>query len=222
MQIKTLIVSAFDGNFGNYRKNTSELVARKLNGTMFAGYGVMSVIFPCTIPSKTENRGDLLLTVAKAHQASGILSLGMSSASTGFWFETRARNELHQPKYYPNKERVPVDTTRLLNEVLHFELMPWNFEVFKTEWESRHICPAELSSDKGSFCCEHLAYQVLAKQSAQQPHERLPFTFIHLPCCPEAVKDPMVFLRTGKTLLTTEAVERGLRELLTFAKLPVR
>ncbi len=222
MHEKTLIVSAFDGNFGDYLENTSAIFAAKLHKNLLAGWRIESVVFPCTIPSEADNRGELLLRLAERYQAAGILSLGMSSASTGFGIETRARNELHQPKYYPNKERVPVDATRPLDEVLHFELMSWNFEVFKTEWKSRHICTADLSSDDGGFCCEHLAYQVLAKQSAEQPHERLPYAFIHLPCCPEAVKDPTAFLRTGKTFLTTDVVERGLRKLLTFAKLPAR
>lgn len=222
MHEKTLIISAFDGDFGDYLKNTSEIVAGKLHKSLLAGYRIESVVFPCRIPSGSENRGELLSAMAKEHNASAILSLGMSSASTGFWFETRARNELHQEKYHPNKERVPVDPSRPLDEVLHLNFSPWNFETFKREWESTRICSAELSSDTGGFCCEHLAYQVLVAQLRRVPEERLPYAFVHLPCCPEAVGNPIVFLRIGKILLMTEAAERGLRELLKFAQFPPR
>lgn len=221
MNEKILILSAF-GQFGTYKANISAEVARRLDRKKVADYRVVSLIFPCDITEPSDNRGRALLDLAQERGAVGILSLGMSSASTGFWFETRARNELHQEKYYPNKERVPVDPSRPMDEVLHMDITPWNFETFKREWESVRICPVELSSDEGGFCCEHLAYQVLSEQYLQTPAERLPYTFIHLPCCPEAVENPMAFLRSGKTLLTTETVERGLHELLTVANLPAR
>ncbi|MDO8620380.1 MAG: hypothetical protein Q7R64_03475 [bacterium] len=216
--MKTLIVSGFT-EYGSHLVNLSERIVRTLHGKTFAGYRMVSSIFTCEIPKPENNRGNAILHEATRQGASGIVSLGMTSLSPGFWFETRARNLLHQPKYYPNEQNVLVDANRPPDEVLHPDLTPWRFDEVKDEIEGRRLGMMEASQDIGGFCCEHLVYEVLAAQLSLKERDRLPFTFLHLPCCPEAPRNPVEFRRSGKILLSEEGAIQGLEILLQKASL---
>lgn len=219
MNDKKIILSGF-GTFADYRANTSERTVQALHNQVLSGYRIIGKIFPCSIPQEGENRGEILLELAIKYRAAAIVSLGMASSSSGFQFERRAKNMLHNQKYHPNFENVPVDRKRPITEELALNLTPWNFVMVKKEIELRSIGLVKISSDGGGFCCEHLAYEVLAQQMSQKIKDRLPFAFIHVPCFPKAVERPSAFLRQGKVLVSIDAVIQGLEIILRNTTIP--
>ena len=218
MHEKTVVISAFEP-FGSYKANTGALVATCLHNQSLGGRRIVSTIFPCDIPTPGNNRGETLLKLAREHKAAGILSLGMTSLSPGFWLETRARNLLHQPKYYSNPENTLVDPNRPADDILKFDLAPWQFEAFRGAVQRHQLGIVELSGDVGGFCCEHLAYQVIATQLSLATPCRLPYGFVHFPCCPQAVENSVDFCRNGKALLSVENAIQGIEILLKGAAL---
>jgi pyrrolidone-carboxylate peptidase len=59
-----------------------------------------------------------------------------------------------------------------------------------------------------------LMYQVAAEESGLRSSDRIPFIFMHSPCSPESVSDPVSFMESGKVIMSVEDIVRGLEILL--------
>lgn len=209
--MKTIILSAF-GRFGDYAANSTEIVAEQLHERMIAGFKVHSIVFECSIPS--DDRGRILLDLAETNKASGIIALGMASDKRGLCVESRARNVISNPKYCPDLEGKPVDPGFACEEELTLDLAPWNIGSFLLECGLQSVPVEKLSQDAGGFCCNHLMFQIEAFQRTREQHQRIPFVFVHIPCSTQAIVDSRAHNRSGKVLLSTHEVIKGLQILL--------
>lgn len=211
-EMKEIVLSAF-GKFGSYLVNPVEVVAKKLHGKTIAGFKVNSIFFEATIPE--ENRGKKLLAFAQNVNASGIISLGLASDKKGLCVERVAVNRVFNLKYCPAAlNNTPVDNHRPYEEKLELDPRPWNVGAFQNSCRSESIPVMEISTDANGFCCNHLMYQVRSAQLVSQDWIRIPFIFVHAPCSLEAISDPEMFAKAGKTTITIDKIIRGLALLL--------
>lgn len=213
-----ITLAAF-GLFGDYIANSSEQVARSLNGARVSGFQINSIVFPCVIP--TEDRGQTLLEKARSEKSSGIIALGMGSEQTGFCFESFGQNETNNPKYCPpelNGTRIESALPNHARALLDLE--PWQLDTFACHAQKIGL-PTKISRDPGGFCCNHLIFQTRRRQLLTADALQIPFAFIHIPCSPEAVaeKDKPVFARAGKVTLPISKITQGLALLLKNARL---
>jgi len=213
--VKTIILSAF-GRFGIYTANSTEIVARQLNGKNIAGFKVCSVVFPCRIPKGT-NRGHKLLRLAERIGARGIVSLGMASDKTGLCIEAVATNLINNQKYCPDLSGRAINIRDSLGKSVEIDLIPWNIGAFQQSCVEQGVLVMDCSRKAGGFCCEHLMYQLWRAQRVRQ--YKTPFIFIHVPCCREAIPDYDAFLKNGKVAMATESIIKGLEILLTSSAL---
>jgi len=219
--VKNILLSVF-GTFGEYRNNTTELVARRLLGSFLAGYKVHVIKFPATIPATSEiNRGIRLFREALRIEASAILSLGMASAKTGLCVEQQARNLNTNAKYCGEALHQPVDQNQKLGELLELNLDQWNIGKFIRECRKERVRVMRPSSDAGGFCCNHLAYQARLAQLSRSEWDEIPYIFIHTPCSPEAIaeKDKPAFIAAKKTMMSMDEIVYGLEILVGRARL---
>lgn len=209
MKIRTIAFSGFYP-FGDYQANSTQLTLDLLRWKTVAGFKVeRTLLFEANIPDWL--RGGMLLYEAQKIGADRIISLGMSSEKKGFCIETVARNRIHNLKYCPEHCEKAVDPQRPLDEELHVDLSPWNISAFQKRMAEENI-PVEFSTESGGFCCNHLMFQVLNLLRSET--EKIPFLFIHVPCCEEAVVERDKFLSSGKIFLSEERIVRGLAMLL--------
>jgi len=214
--VKTIVLSGFKP-FGGYPANTTQIVARNLQGSKLAGFEVQTVVFDATIPDekKEAHRGAMLLYEACARRASGIISLGMASAKTGLCVETRAVNEISNLKYCPLVlEGTAVDNDRPLREGIELDVTAWKLPFFKAACAESLIPVMYESTDAGGFCCNHLAYQTAIARRSFPRWARIPSIFIHTPCSEEAAPHPDAFRAAGKTIMSTDQVIAALEILL--------
>ncbi len=213
--MKTIIVSGFR-RFGTYRSNPTETLAGRLHETSLSGYRVIPVVYDANIPK--DDRGEKLLALAHQLDASGIISLGVDSQKRGLCVERIARNIILNAKYCPPElQNTRVDATRSLGEELNLHRGPWALYNFQRLCAERHI-PTEISHDAGGFCCNHLAYQVLAAQK-RGIVPAMPFIFIHVPCSPESIADTSTFQKEDKVALDIRVMAAGIENLATVADL---
>ncbi|MDO8594379.1 MAG: hypothetical protein Q7R93_02585 [bacterium] len=206
--------------FGPYPANISELLGKRLDGKIVAGYRIRTVILPATISA--DNRGEQLLDLAHRESAVGILSMGMWSVAREFRIETVARNCMPWNKYCPAFANTLISSRYGADERFYPPLAPWKLPAFKAACRARaRMLPVEISGDAGSFCCEHLMVQVEIAQRERRCLRRLPFLFIHLPCCPEAISENErdAFTAAGKIFVTVDEVAEGFELLLQGATL---
>ncbi len=214
--MSTIILSAFQP-FGSYRRNITKETARLTNGTSLGGYKIVARIFRATIPPPGENRGQILVDIAKKHRASGIICLGMSSLQKGICAVKAARNRI-ESNYCPNQSG-PVDTTRPLDDRLGYDLALWRLPIFRTKCNETSIPIEDESDDAGGFCCNHLAYQLqLCLQALPKP-ERIPCIYFHVPTSRECWRYPNVLVKNGKITMTRVQIKEALRILLSNADL---
>ena len=209
--MKTILLTAF-GRFGNYPANSTELVARKLNGSSVSGYRVRTIVFPCKIPH--VNRAHKLMWECDLHrEIAGIISLGMASDKKGLCIETCAHNVIHST-YCPSiPEGTRVDPRLPYGEELLLDLADWNLYRFCKRAQTHNI-PIEFSEEPGGFCCNHLMFQVRLAQITDDFFAKVPFVYFHIPCSPEAVPDEQVFAAQGKTSMPVDTVIQALALLL--------
>ena len=184
---------------------------------MIAGFKVHSIVFECSIPS--DDRGRILFDLAETKNASGIIALGMASDKRGLCVESVTRNIINNPKYCPDLEGKPVDSGFAYGEELALDLTPWNIDLFVEECCRKNVPVEKLSQDAGGFCCNHLMFQVEAFQRTRGLHQRIPFVYVHIPCSAQAIVDSRAHSRSGKVLLPTYKVVKGLKILLELSRL---
>jgi pyroglutamyl-peptidase len=209
--MRTIVLSGFRA-FGNYPVNPTEVVANQLNGCVLSGFVVRSMTFQSLIPQ--NDNGAILMEFARCFHAAAIISIGMASEKKGLCIERVAVNRIYNDKYCAGLNNTPVDGCRGYGEKLEADLSQWNIGSFRHICVSENIPVSEISEDAGGFCCNHLMYQVLAAQTAWQNLYKVPFIFLHVPCCPEAVCDSDSFTKSGKITMTTEKILRGLELLV--------
>lgn len=213
----TIVLSGFRP-FGSYRENLSEIVVNELSGTTFAGYRIESTVFDATIPN--GNRGEELLSIARRHQARGMVSLGIDSSKSGICIETIATNRISNAKYCPpHLEGSLIDEDRAYAAPLLMSLRPWNLKRFRIGCDEEDVPVTALSHDAGGFCCNHLMYQVTKAQMQRPKEERIPYLFLHLPCSPGAISDQRAHGQSGKITMDSHTAIRGLWHLLAATKL---
>jgi len=210
--MKTILLSAFKA-FGDYPTNPTEIIANQLAGCIFSGFRVSATTFEANIP--TENRGKIILEIARDINATAIVSMGMDSSKRGLCVENTAVNRVLNEKYcLRSQNNTPVDTSRPYGERLTIDLSRWDIVSFLRTCRSRKIPVMEISENAGAFCCNHLIYQVCVEQLAWHDQLRVPFIFVHTPCSPEAVPNRNSFAEAGKVTITVAEIMRGLAVLL--------
>ncbi len=208
--MKKIVLSAF-GPFGEYPLNSTELVAKRLDGLFLSGFKICSVLFEAQIP--IENRGEKLIALAKALNAQAIISLGMASEKQGLCIEKLANNKISNLKYCPELEGVKVNEEFDYDESLELSLEQWDIPSFLRQCHDQDI-PAFLSQEIGGFCCNHLAYQLQRANLKEGKDDQIPFVFMHTPCSPEAVRDIPMFTDLGKRTMSVQEISDGLEILL--------
>ena len=212
--MKKIVLSGF-GLFGDYLVNSSEKTAIYLAKNPPAGFQILPIIFEANIPQ--TNRGKELLEHARIFEACAIVSIGMASEKRGLCIEKWAVNLINNPRYCPSAiNGTSIDKTVPHSKKIETDLVPWNLDAFLKTTETEGIT-VEHSINAGGFCCNHLAYQVRSAQL--QESDSIPYIFIHVPCCPEAIKNPSDFFHTGKVTMTVNKIARGIELLLTSANL---
>ena len=210
--MKKIILSAFKA-FGGYAVNPTEIIADRFNKGVLSGFDIVSVVFESVIPK--GDRGGYLLSLARRVGACGIVSLGIDSGKKGLCVENLAVNRIFNEKYCPSfLNDTPVDKSREYMERLRLDISDWNIKAFADACRSESISVMDASDAVGGFCCNHLIYQVAAQKIASQYFARIPFAFMHSPCSPESVSDPVSFARSGKVLMSVDDIVRGLEILL--------
>ncbi|MDO8492326.1 MAG: hypothetical protein Q7S34_01640 [bacterium] len=205
-------------SFGLYRENSSEQVARALSSKKLSGYQIEPFLFSASIPGIAK-RGEEMFEQAMSHGYRAIISLGMASECRGIRIETIATNRIDSEKYCPEISGTPVDCTRGYRDELQINLRPWEVDEFYLQCWKQSI-PVEFSHDAGGFCCNHLAYEcALAQLKRIRNENTVPFIFLHVPCCPEAVEGLEGFAESGKVIMDTKTIIRGLEILLSGADL---
>ena len=174
-------------------------------------------VFKACIPG--EDRGLYLLREACSSGASAIVCLGMGSLKKGLCVETHAANLIDNEQYCPPElNKKPIDPNRPYGEKLRVDLSPWNIDRLRATCVSAEI-PTEVSADAGGFCCNHLMYQICRAQSAAPAYQKVPWIFIHVPCCPEAALPTTDYLYGRKTVMSVTSIISGLEILLREASL---
>ena len=214
--MKTVILSAFKA-FGDYPVNSTEVIAKQLNGEVFSGFKVRSAIFSASIPQ--NDHGVILRGLVGRFGAIAIVSMGMASEKKGLCVESVATNRIYNEKYCPRLNGTPVDGHMRYGELREVDLLQWNISAFQRACRSEGIPVTEVSNDAGGFCCNHLMYQVLVAPIVWRGFRNVPFVFLHTPCSPEAVPDRDSFVRAGKITMTTAQITRGLELLLKHSSL---
>ena len=210
--MKTIIMSGF-GTFGNYPHNSSETIVRALHAHMLHNYRIDSIVFPATIPA--ENRARQLLTRAREHHASAIMSLGMSSRAQGLQVETVACNRIDDARYcLPEQVGTNVDPRHIQENLLNAHVTPWNISRWQDRCTQRNI-PVSVNTDvSGGFCCNHLIYQMC---TLQETHN-VPWIYLHIPCMQDCLPEPAEsFMKQGKVIIEPTMVIKGLELLLETA-----
>ena len=217
--MKTIICAAFK-RFGAYTANSAELAVRKVANRVVAGYKIRTVFFRTTIPR--GNRGKRLFNLARHIGASGIVCPGMASDKTGLCAETTATNIIDNTKYCPAEiNGTAIDASRPYGQKVILDLQPWHIWGFCELCRNRKIPVTKPSNDANGFCCNHLMWQLrMAHLNSPRGKADTPFIFLHVPCSPEAVLDPIEFAKAGKTTITINQIVSGLRLLLTYSSLP--
>jgi len=210
--MKRIIITAF-APFGAYPVNSTQRVLDILkSGEVFE---IIPVVYEAIIPA--NNRGKELVDMALAHEASAILSLGMASEKKGVCIEGCAVNVIDNPKYCPPPlQKTAIRADRAYGENIRLDLDPWCIEHFSERCIVEGI-PVEYFYDAGGFCCNHLAYQT--RLALLESGMSLPFLFVHLPCCTEAVPNMGDFIRAGKVVRPPELMAKGIELLLNGARL---
>lgn len=215
--MKRIILSGFRP-FGDYPRNTTELVAQTLHGTSIPGFEIQAIVFDATIPE--ENRGVVLFQEAELLGGQAVISLGMASEKTGFCIERVARNRIANGKYCTAAQNnTPVDSQRRYNEEMFLGLEPWRLNDFRQSCKEMRIPVMPDSANAGGFCCNHLAYQARVAQVNSRAWNNIPYIFIHIPCSPEAVPDMKEFHRQGKITMSVEKIIEGIHALIFSADL---
>jgi len=214
--MKTVILSAF-GRFGNYPANSTELIAKKLNGTRLSGVKIHSAIFDCVIPQ--NNRGEVLFSLAKRIGATGVICLGMASDKKGLCVELTTKNAVDSKYCPPEINRTPIRHSLAYEHSLGLDLTAWNIPHFESECE-KELIPLLTSNDPGAFCCNHLMFQLRMLQLEEAQFSRIPFIYIHIPCSQEAVVDRAEHKSLGKSIMPIDQVIKGLDILIRNATLP--
>jgi pyrrolidone-carboxylate peptidase len=215
----TVLVSGFSA-FGPYPANSSGLVAESLECRELRGYSLRSHIFSATIPKRNEDRGYFLFQRALQINARGIISLGMSSTKRGFAIETLAANRICDDRYCPKQLKDPrVNRKAAYDSKIPIDLSGWNIGLFRYQCGLEGL-DVETSANAGGFCCNHLIYQLLVAQKKTRRFRLIHWIFIHIPCSPEAVPNPMGdFETSGKITMNVEEVIHGLGLLLDTANI---
>jgi pyrrolidone-carboxylate peptidase len=213
--MRTIIFTGFRP-FGTYKANATGMVATQIGGTKMGGFKIASVLYETTISKK--NRGAELFAYAKLTNAAAIVSMGMASEKTGLCVEAVAVNRIYHSKYVTGEDNnKPVDASRPYLENLGLDLAPWNVDAFSNRCRAKSIPVMAPSSESGGFCCNQLMYQYRVEQLTRG--RQIPFIFFHVPCCPEAVSDPIAFAEAGKVTMETSKIIWGLEVLLEGASL---
>lgn len=205
-------MSAF-APFGPYPVNSTQRVLDILKRG--GEFEIIPVVYEAIIPA--NNRGKELVDMALKRGASGILSLGMASEKRGVCIERCASNVIDSPKYCPPElQKTAIRADRAYGEKVHLNLNPWCIEPFSGRCSEEGV-PVEYSYDAGGFCCNHLAYQT--RLDLLEVGISLPFLFVHLPCCREAVPNMEDFIRAGKVTYSPALMAKGIELLLSGARL---
>ena len=208
--MKTIVFAGFR-TFGDYAANTTAIVANQIDRKTILGFEIHCDLLNARISQ--ENRGRGLLEIAWRLGANGIVAMGMASEKTGLCVESVATNRIYNTKYVPSRmNNKPINKYRTYGEKCTLDLEPWNILAFQKRCRAEGISIMDTSTDAGGFCCNQLMYQVHVDQ-LRDP-KKMPFIFIHVPCCPEAVRDMTAFIAAGKVAIEANQVIRGLELLL--------
>lgn len=216
--MRAILLSGF-GRFGSYRANLTELVANQLHGQEISGFHVNSIVFECLIPQIGCNRGQALLEYARNTNSCAVVCLGMASEKTGLCLETATHNKIQSKYCSEEMNGTPINPDLGYDANITLETCPWNVGAFISECKRQNVSIMPPSTDAGGFCCNHLMFQLAMLQRSGLL--RIPFVFLHVPCSPEAVTDQETHRGSGKILMPTEEVVKGIGILLKSASLPV-
>lgn len=202
--------------FGDYLANSTEIIGQELMSKNVAGFDMVSHSWEPSIHHKSHH-GIKLLQLAENSRAKCIVAMGMASDKKGLCIERTAVNRIYHPTYVHriyNNTRVS-DADPYESEI-KLNIEPWNISLFKEKCLRENIPMMEISDDAGGFCCNYLMYQFRKAQFdfSSFLSAKIPFIFIHIPCCPEAIPDLDAFAKAGKITMPTEQVIRAITLLL--------
>jgi pyrrolidone-carboxylate peptidase len=214
--MNTVLLTGF-GTFGDYKANSTELVARKSEGSMLADWRVHTHIFETVVPK--HDRALELYTLARRLGATRIVSLGMASQKRSFCLETLARNWVDCSKYCSTQENgKPIDESQSYGVSLSIDYRFWDLQAFQYKCLVLRLPSFEYSSNPGGFCCNHLLWQLRAREIVEKENS-IPFLFLHVPCTPECVADEVEFKQAGKICWTVTEIVSGLAAAMGSARL---
>lgn len=209
--MRQIILSGFSN--GNGRTgDSSELVARKLNGATLAGYTIRSTLFAAAIPD--DNRGELLFSKARCHGAAGIISLGTAPGKRGICIERVAGNWIGSACHPPHLRNTPIVRDERNGKKLEMDLTAWYTARFKKICARRGVAVEEDSADAGSSHGNHLIWQLRTGQLLQKERVQIPFIFLSLPCPAEAAENPLAGASSGPVFMEVREMIKGLEILL--------
>jgi len=214
--MKRIFLSAFSV-YGPYLANTTELVAQAIDGKVLAGSDIKTKVLPATIPP--DDRGVALFEEALGYGASAIIALGMSSTKMGPCVETVTANLIDSDKYCPGLGKVRIDASQLYAARVPLDMRLWNIPGF-VKAAREILVQVETSTDAGGFCYNHLMWQLHHAQLKDRRFASIPWIFLHVPCCREAVPEPVAdFSCEGKVIMSVDRVIRSLEVLLANANI---
>jgi pyroglutamyl-peptidase len=171
----TLLLTGFEP-FGGSDSNSSEQVARALDGQNVAGLYVQSAILPVD-----RQRGpDALLAAIALHHPAAVVCLGEAANRAVVSLERVAINLLDY-RIADNAGNLVVDQPVVTGgPAAYFASLP--LRAMQSAMLAVGV-PVELSLSAGSFLCNQVMYQLLHQLAQHTP--RVPAGFIHLPGLPE-------------------------------------
>ncbi len=208
--MKTIVLSAFDG-FGSYVANSTQLLAKAINGKEIGGYRIVIHVFGAHIP--TYDRGMFLLDKARDLGAAGIISLGMSSTVLGPTVERRAVNMINSKYCDPRHGAQSISSAYAMGKWFNMDMRGWNVDAFIQQCLPHNIFAFQ-SDNPGAFCCNHMMLQVHLARSGDMSYAGIPAIFLHLPCTRECVSNPDEFQSSGKQFMDLESMIVTIRILL--------
>lgn len=177
--------------------NPSMEIARRLDGELIAGHGIVGAILPVSFAAAPTALAELL----DRHQPELVIALGQAGGRAELALERIAIN-LVDARIPDNTGLQPIDTAVLEGGTsAHFSSLP--LKAIKSRLDSLGI-PCALSLSAGTFVCNQVFYWLCHLIGTEHPLAR--GGFIHVPWLPEqAMRHP------GQPGMSLEIMLQGIR-----------
>ena len=217
--MKKVLITGFE-TFGKYITNPTKWLALSLDGKVFAGYEIYSIVLPSIVffPEGAENPEEIIARKAKEINADIIISFGMDSGVKGFRLERSGTNWVYHEKYLsPAENNRPIDLSQPKKEKIQADLSFLDIEKIQEFFTKANIpFESKISDDAGGYFCNGLIYRTLLAVKKKQVN--IPYLFVHCACTEEAIELIPEFDRQNKLLIKKEDILKVLEIILNSFK----